>query len=52
MLASIAMAISHVSSMLYRPEIVHQIIRLNLILIFLTIFSDYNPGHRIISAQV
>ena len=47
-----AMATSPVSSMLYHPETVHQIIHLNLILIFPNIFSDCNPGHRITSARV
>jgi hypothetical protein len=52
MSASFAMAISLVFSMLYRPKIGHQIGHLDRILIFRTIFSDYNPGHRIISARV
>jgi hypothetical protein len=52
MSASFAMAISPVSSMLYRPEIVHQMTQPNWILIIQTTFSHYNPGDRITSAGV
>src|SRR5260221_13017372 len=52
MSASFAMAISPVSSMLYRPEIVHQITQPNWILVLQTTFSRYNPGDRITSAGV
>jgi len=53
MSASLAMmVISPISSMLYRPQSLHQITRLNLTLLIHTIFSGYNPGDRIISAGV
>jgi hypothetical protein len=49
--ASFAKAISTDSSMLYPPEIIHQITHPNRTL-FRSIFSDYNPGHQIISARL
>ncbi len=53
-LASFAMAISIASSMLYSPEMLRQITHPNrtLIQVIRPLFSDYNPGHRIISARV
>ena len=48
-LASFAVGVSIVSSTLYPPEMLHQVLP-NRTLIIHTIFSGYHPGHRVVSA--